>query len=45
MAGPVESALVEEFDQMIDVNVRGLPDVSRAALAPCAPRPGSSPAS
>lgn len=34
MAGPVESAPVTEFDQMIDVNVRGLLYISRAALAP-----------
>jgi NADP-dependent 3-hydroxy acid dehydrogenase YdfG len=34
MAGPVESSPVEEFDQMIDVNIRGLLYVSRAALAP-----------
>jgi NADP-dependent 3-hydroxy acid dehydrogenase YdfG len=34
MAGPVESAPLDEFDQMIDVNVRGLLYVSRAALAP-----------
>jgi NADP-dependent 3-hydroxy acid dehydrogenase YdfG len=34
LAGPTESAPVEEFDRMIDVNVRGLLYVSRAALAP-----------
>lgn len=34
LAGPVESAPVSEFDRMIDVNVRGLIHVSRAALGP-----------
>ena len=39
LVGPTESAPVEEFDRMIDVNVRGLLYVSRAAFARCSPRP------